>query len=318
MSNESKQVKIPETQEMVGTGWLPPLPDLRDYTESDADIPEIAKTLNISSTQETALPAKVDLRPWFVNEPKIEVEDQRQLGSCTANAAVGIVEYFQKRAFGKHLDGSRLFIYKTTRNLLGWVGDTGAYLRTTMAALELFGVPPEKFWLYTDNQQPTQSEKRTFDEEPSAFIYELAEEFEALEYFCHDPLGKNVPPDQVLASVKKWLAAGVPSMFGFYGFPSFSFSNIPGGIPYPCQNEQAEWGHAIVAIGYDDAMKIVNTKCNKETTGALLIRNSWGKYWGDGGYGWLPYDYVLNRLASDFWSLLSMDWVETGQFGLNL
>jgi C1A family cysteine protease len=64
-----------------------------------------------------------------------------------------------------------------------------------MAALELFGVPPEKFWLYTDNQQPTQSEKRTFDEEPSAFIYELAEEFEALEYFCHDPLGKNVPPD---------------------------------------------------------------------------------------------------------------------------
>jgi C1A family cysteine protease len=292
---------------VVGTGWLQELPDFRDYTPASGNIPEMAQRLHMTAAPQA--PSKVDLRPWCS-----PIENQLDLGSCTAHAGVGIVEYFQRRAFNQHIEGSRLFVYKTTRNLLGWVGDTGAYCRATMAALAMCGVPPEKYWPYHTRKDPGPAGDRTFDDEPSSFLYALGDNFEALRYFRHDPVGAN--RKDVLNSVKIWLAAGVPSMFGFYGFSSFDHTNVPGGIPYPCSGEYAQWGHAIVAVGYDDAFEITNTRCNKVTRGALLIRNSWGTGWGDKGYGWLPYDYVLQGLANDFWSLLSMKWVDTHQFGL--
>lgn len=308
MYSTYKPVQVPETEEVVGTGWLPPMADMRDFTEDRSEIADEIAKLGIPKMDPKTLAAvgAVDLRKWCS-----PIENQLDLGSCTAHAAAGVVEYFERRAFGKHIDCSRLFIYKATRNLMGVAGDTGAWLRTTMGALAHCGAPPEKYWPYTD-QEPD------FDIEPSAFIYALADEFEALKYFCHDPLGKKLTTDVVLARVKGFLAVGIPSMFGFFGFPSFGQTDVKGGIPFPCPGEKAQWGHAIVAVGYDDAKKIKNTKCDKKTTGALLIRNSWGPGWGDNGYGWLPYDYVLEKLALDFWSLLSMGWVDTGEFELEV
>jgi len=304
MYSTYRTVELCGSGETVGTGWLPPLPDLRDYTDADPRIAEMTAKLGMArGGRKKAQPASVDLRKWCS-----PVENQKNLGSCTAHAAVGIVEYFQKRAFDKHAEGSRLFVYKTTRNLMKVTGDTGAWLRNTMGALVLCGVPDEKYWPYTDAESK-------FDREPPSFVYAVADNYKALKYFCHDPQGGGLSGGDVLASVKKYLAAGVPAMFGFWGFPSFESCDVKGGIPYPAPGEQAEWGHAIVAVGYDDAMKITNTKSGKATTGALLIRNSWGKTWGDKGYGWLPYGYVADKLATDFWSLLSMDWVDTNQFG---
>jgi C1A family cysteine protease len=292
---------LPGFSQVVGTGWLPPMPDLRDYTQDQKDIKAMTKKLGMGAGKMKAS-TSVDLRKWCS-----PVENQGSLGSCTAHAGIGIVEYYQKRAFNKYFDGSRLFLYKTTRNLMQVTGDAGGWLRCAMGAMVLCGVPEEKYWPYnTDN----------FDDEPGAFVYSIADNYEALKYFCHDPQGAKVPYPDVLASVKKYLEAGIPSMFGFWGFPSFEKSDVKGGIPYPCSGETAQWGHAIVAIGYDDEKIIKNLSCNKQTKGALLIRNSWGKEWGDKGYGWMPYDYVLNNLAQDFWSLLGMDWVDSKQFGI--
>lgn len=296
-----RKTVVIETQQEVGTGWLPPRPDLRDYTTENLEIKPILKKLNIKPLKTGTVPS-VDLREFCS-----QVENQGKLGSCTAHAGVGIIEYFEKRAFKKHIEASRLFLYKTTRNLMQSEGDTGAWLRCTMGSLVLCGVPSEKYWPYDITK---------FDIEPDAFLYSIANNYQPVKYFCHDPQGNKIPFAEVLDSVKKYLVAGIPSMFGFWGFPSFDKSDIRGAIPYPAEGESAQWGHAVVAVGYDDNKSIVNLTNNKSTKGALLIRNSWGKEWGDYGYGWLPYEYVLNNLALDFWSLISMGWVDSKEFGL--
>lgn len=122
MYGSYKSAEVPELGRTFGTGWLPPLPDLRDYTDAEPKIAEMTKKLGLAKAEGLkAAPAKVDLTPWCS-----PIENQESLGSCTAHAAVGIVEYFQRRAFGKHIEGSRLFVYKATRNLMQVTGDTGA------------------------------------------------------------------------------------------------------------------------------------------------------------------------------------------------
>ncbi|MFM7477810.1 MAG: C1 family peptidase [Microcystis aeruginosa] len=302
-----------ETFVIPAMGWLPDYPDIRDVTFQSERVPSKLQALGQPSVKQmlakvgattsapAALPASVDLRPWCS-----PMEDQKTIGSCTAHAGVGLVEYFERRAFGKHLDASRLFLYKVTRNLLHWTGDTGAFLRSTMYALTLFGVPPEEYYPYNIAD---------FDKEPSAFCYAFGQSYQAISYYRLDPPGTT--PSNLLTQIKTYLANGLPSMFGFTVYSSISQANTNGGkIPYPTRGERVEGGHAIDAVGYDDNLKIKNTNAGGiETTGALLIRNSWGNAWGSAGYGWLPYKYVLDGLATDWWSLIKSEWIDTGQFG---
>jgi len=130
-----------EIIENRGMGWLPDYPDFRDQTIDHDELTQSLQNLGQKDSVKAmlskvgiakrakAVPVSADLRAWFS-----PIEDQGSLGSCTANAGVGMVEYFEKRAFNKYIDASRLFLYKVTRNFIHSKGDKGAFLRSTMGA----------------------------------------------------------------------------------------------------------------------------------------------------------------------------------------
>lgn len=291
----------------VGTGLHRAYPDLRDYTEWSNSVHQLLRTdVNLRGIQEigsSKVPTSVDFRP-----DASPIRDQGLRGSCTAFAVSGILEYMIYRAFGERFDASEIFLYNATKHLLGWEGDSGAYLRSTMKALRVFGVSPEDLWEYDEVE---------IDQDPNPYAISAARNYNDINYFRHDA-DESLNPICHAFSIKKYLAAGIPSALGFYGYSDFNEGNNPGEIPIPNPEASVRWAHAVGVFGYDDEKEIYHPTIGKTTQGAFIIRNSWGTDWGQDGYGWMPYEYFIQRIRNcwDIWSILSAEFIETGEFGL--
>lgn len=242
------------------SGWRKDTPDHRDLK------------VPIPRWKAIVAPARVDLR-----RNCSRIENQGDLGSCTANSATSAMEFLYKKLGKPQPELSRLFLYFATRV---WIAqedpssDNGAMLRDVMKALTKFGTSIEGLWPY---------KPENFFTVPNDAAKQDALNHQILHYFrCPN-----------LAYIKACLAQGYPAVGGFMVPASADGPETEktGIIKYPAPNEGFVGGHAVLFVGYDDKRQM------------LIFQNSWGTDWGEKGFGYLPYRYVNNNLAGDFWTI---------------
>src|SRR5438552_18200638 len=253
----SRTTKI-NTRSSKWYGWLPDLPDHRDFFYS-----AIAPRL-------VALPRKVDMRSKCS-----PVEDQGQLGSCTANALVGALEFLELKDGAQFVDLSRLFVYYNERVIEGTVDqDSGAFIRDGIKSLAKQGVCPESEWPYRISK---------FRKKPSRTCYRTAKKHRILSYHRISAVDE----------MRSCLAEGFPFVFGFTVYDAFESAAVAksGVLHMPGPKENVAGGHAAMVVGYNDWQK------------RFIVRNSWDTDWGQKGYSTMPYDYLHSKknLADDFW-----------------
>jgi C1A family cysteine protease len=237
------------------------------------------------------IPASVSLRAYCG-----KVRDQGALNACTAHAAVALIELIEAKFEKRVLSGSPMFVYKSSRDILRWSGDSGAFLRTAAGSLAMLGVLPEEYWAY---------DPALLDQNPPPFCYQIAQHFRATRYFRIDSDG--VPVAKVIDRMKRLLVHGVPAMLGYTVFFGAEFqARANAGIVVPLATDIQVGRHALMVCGYDDDRTIVNTSTGGEScVGAFLVQNSRGAEWGDGGFGWLPYAYFERGWVNDIWSVVN-------------
>jgi C1A family cysteine protease len=269
-------------------GWLRDQADPRDLLSTSAEVRALWSGLKRRSGARGKLPASVDWREYFG-----PVAAQQGLADGTAHACAALAQYFIRRSTGELWEGSTRFLYYATRRLEQTPGDGGATLRGTLKAMLRCGLPPERLW-------PADAEQ--FDACPDGLLYRFTGELAGVRYVRL--AGADVPGAAVLERLRGFLAAGFACVLGC-ALPA----EVRGGeIAFPTRGGRIAGGQALVAAGYDDARRIRSTK------GALLVRNAWGPHWGEAGFGWLPYRFVEEGLAGDFWTLVHPDWLASGEF----
>ena len=273
---------------------------------------------------------KTDLRPGAS-----PVEDQGELGSCTAHMLAGLVEYEEKAKWAAAVQRAA----SVAQVLITNVATSAAGVITFNTVVTPASTP-------TPTPTPTPKSIRVsrlleyyatrliegdVKDDTGASIRDTIKA--AAKYGCADetlwPYDVTKfainPPQSVwtaaalhkvtsyhsiadgdINTMKATLLGGSPIGFGFnvYDYMMSNQMASQGILSLPKANERLQGGHAVSLFGFDDSLKTA------DGVGAFLVRNSWGTGWGIGGYFWMSYQYVATTsLSSDFWTITASPFV---------
>lgn len=200
------------------------------------------------------------------------IGDQGGIGSCVGNATCDAFELVAE----KPIQLSRLFVYWNARRSHGEEGrDEGTYPRAAFRSLTSLGVCPEALWPHDEAHVL---------ERPPVLAYESAYDHRLYSYYAIKSRGAALLDD-----IESAVRGGLPVVFGTNVGDAFEQTNGVEALDAP---RLSRGGHAIVCVGMR-----TTTKGARE----WLIRNSWGRTFGAGGYCWFSSAYMTDPATSDFW-----------------
>lgn len=210
------------------------------------------------------------------------IKNQGDKGACVGFAVAAVLEWQQQKEYLKdkkegslyergesHYDLSEQWVYHNAKEIDPWGENTeGTNIRSAMKIVNNKGVPKEKGWPYSTNSKGS----------PEFWAYSTANWNKNKEYYRINGLNE----------LRKTLREVGPCAIGILVFREFYYPNSRGVVSYPDNPDKYYGGHAVAAIGDYPSDKLIK------------IKNSWGKSWGDNGYGFLPYNYIENFMM-DAW-----------------
>ncbi len=196
-------------------------------------------------------------------------------GSTVGFAVAYALEYQILKKLNKKVIISPRYIYYYAK-LQGGLNphaDTGAFIKDAIKVISIKGAVEESVWPYKPGD---------LQSDPPEVI-ESAEHYKIRASY---PLNTLY---EIKASLKIHgpVTAGVSLFSSVYGVKLAE----TGKIPLPKASEKSIGAIALCIVGYDDEKQV------------LKFKNHWGERWGENGYGYLPYEYVVPELLSDAWAI---------------
>lgn len=210
--------------------------------------------------QSLNLPSSADLRRYFT-----AIKNQGKQGACASFSLVSVFEFFMANETSTSPNLSEAFVYYNAREKSGDTDkDSGTTLHNVIKAMTDSGICIEELCPYKE---------KVFDEKPNDEAYIDGQKRKVVN-------AQNVQLE--IETVKAAINEGYPVVASFRVFDSLA-KNVGGFVSLPSpkerENEKKEY-HAMVICGYSDEQ------------GYFIVRNSWGKDFGDKGYCYIPYAYV--------------------------